>query len=396
MVAPDAGDVALGLLRPVVGVGRRDAGTLVLQVARPHYLQRLRAVEREAPGGLDVEPRVGVVDRLGEVHLDTAEGVHHVDEAVEVEFDEVLDRDAVVLFDRRDQLIGPLIQRGVDLVGTVRAGVRHEEVAREGEDREGARRRVEVQDHDDVAVDAVHPLGAESVGGVLHLEGAARRRTDHEDVLRAGIAALEGGRRQVLEVDPVDLVVEVPGVAGGGTRDEDDHQRHGPADPGHRPSPRPLLRRRVGGAIASSSSGSDPGAPTRPARPVRLVDLGAQPVQPALDRVLRRTRWAGCFGCPGRVGRVGVVGRDAVVGRDSLVGGAGVVGRDGVVGIECVGTRAGSRLFDLASERVEAPLDGVVLGIGRAHAQCVVECGRWVPGRRSRPRVGSGSGGRNG
>ena len=56
---------------------------------------------------------------------------------------------------------------GVDLVGAVGAGVRDEQVAGEGEDRQRGIGRVEVEDHHDIAVDAVDPLGAEAVGGVL-------------------------------------------------------------------------------------------------------------------------------------------------------------------------------------------------------------------------------------
>ena len=114
-------------------------GTLVLEVTGPHDLERLGPVERDAAGGLDVEPRVGVEDRLGEVHLDPAERVHDVDEAVEVQLDEVLDRDPEVLLDGIDQLVGTLEERGVDLVGPVGAGVGHEEVARDGQDRDACR-----------------------------------------------------------------------------------------------------------------------------------------------------------------------------------------------------------------------------------------------------------------
>ena len=87
-----------------------DARALVLEVARPDDLQRLGPVEVEAADRLDIEARVRVEHRLGEVHLDPTERVHHVDEAVEVQLHEVLDRDAEVLFDRRDQLVGALVR----------------------------------------------------------------------------------------------------------------------------------------------------------------------------------------------------------------------------------------------------------------------------------------------
>ena len=43
--------------------------------------------------------------------------------------------------------------------------------------------RIGVEDHDHVAVDAVHALRAQPVGRVLHGEGAARGRAHHQDVL---------------------------------------------------------------------------------------------------------------------------------------------------------------------------------------------------------------------
>ena len=141
VVPADPRNVALRLLGPVGGVGRGHPGSLVLHVAGPHDLERLRAVQLEAAGRLDVEAGIGVVDRLGEVHLDAAEGLDHVDEAVEVQLDEMLNRDPEVLLDRGDQLVGALVERGVDLVGTVGAGVGDEEVPRNGEDRDRVVRR---------------------------------------------------------------------------------------------------------------------------------------------------------------------------------------------------------------------------------------------------------------
>ena len=104
-------------------------------MAGSYDLERLRAVELKAAGRLDVEARVRVVDRFGEVHLDAAQGLDHVDEAVEVQLDEMLDRDPEVLLNGGDQLIGALVQRGVDLVGTVGACIRDEQVPRNGQDR---------------------------------------------------------------------------------------------------------------------------------------------------------------------------------------------------------------------------------------------------------------------
>ena len=107
VVAADTGQVALRVLGPVGRVVGGDPGALVLQVTGPHDLEGLDAVELEAAGGLDVQPRVRVVDRLREVHLDPPQGVDDVDEAVEVQLHEVLDRDPEVLLDGGDQLVGP-------------------------------------------------------------------------------------------------------------------------------------------------------------------------------------------------------------------------------------------------------------------------------------------------
>jgi len=90
-----------------------------------------------------------------EVHVDAAERVDDVGEGVEVEQHGVLDRDAQILLDGVDELVRPLVERGVDLVGALRPGVRDEEVARDREHRDRVVRPVEVQDHDHVAVDAV-------------------------------------------------------------------------------------------------------------------------------------------------------------------------------------------------------------------------------------------------
>ena len=65
-------------------------------------------------------------------------------------------------------------------------------------------------------------LGAQAVGGVLDLEGAAVGGADEEDVLRAGVGAAGRDVRQASHVDAVDLVVQVPGVSGGSADDQDE------------------------------------------------------------------------------------------------------------------------------------------------------------------------------
>ena len=270
VVPADPRNVALRLLGPVGGVVRGHPGALVLDMACPHDLERLGPVQLDAAGRLDVQARVGVVDRLGEVHLDTPQGLDHVDEAVEVQLDEMLDRDPEVLFDRGDQLIRSLVQRGVDLVGAVGTGVRDEEVARDGEDRYRMVGRVQVEDHHHVAVHAVDALGAQAVGGVLHREGAPIRRTDHQDVLGAGVVALHGSGGQVLQVDAVDLMVEVPAVSGGGPGDQHEDQCQRPPHPGRGALPGARFGAAWAGPCRASSSAAVL-ALRRPRPPVRVA-----------------------------------------------------------------------------------------------------------------------------
>ena len=94
------------------------------------------------------------MEALGEVHVDPAERIDHAGEGVEVEFDEVLDRDAEVLLDRGDQLGGPLGESGIDLVGPALAGIGNEGVARDGQDRDTLCCGVEVENHHHIGVHA--------------------------------------------------------------------------------------------------------------------------------------------------------------------------------------------------------------------------------------------------
>ena len=92
--------------------------------------------------------------------------------------------------------VSALVQPGVDLVGPGAAGVGDEQVTGDGEERQPVVSRVDVEDHDHVAVDAVHTLRAQAVGRVLHGQGAAGGGPRHQDVLRAGLLA--GGERPPL------------------------------------------------------------------------------------------------------------------------------------------------------------------------------------------------------
>ena len=169
-----------------------------------------------------VQPRVGVVHGLGEVHLDPTEGVDHTLEAVEVELHVVVDRDPEVLLDGAHELLGSLDEGGVDLVGPVGTGVGDEEVA--GDRQDGGRLvvRVEVQDHHHVAVHAGDTLRAQAERLVLLLERTPRRGPHQDDVLDPR------GRHghQVADLDARDLVVAVLDVADADADQHDDHGDH--------------------------------------------------------------------------------------------------------------------------------------------------------------------------
>ncbi len=79
-----------------------------------------------------------------------------------------------------------------------------------------------MEDHDDVAVDAVDSLATDPVADVLLLQRAAVRGPDEQDVLRPalGTVGLSGG--QALDRDAMHQVVQVPGVAPDAGDDEDD------------------------------------------------------------------------------------------------------------------------------------------------------------------------------
>src|ERR1039457_2819247 len=139
-------------------------------------LERLEPVEVPASGGCDIEIRVGVVDRFGEVHLDPSQGVDHVPETVKVELHEVLNGNPEVLFDGRHQLARSLVESGIDLVGTLDPGVGDEQVAGNRENGHARNSGIEVKDHDDIAIDPVDAFRAQPVDGGLDGQGAARRR----------------------------------------------------------------------------------------------------------------------------------------------------------------------------------------------------------------------------
>ena len=135
----------------------------------------------------------------------------------------MVDRDPEVLFDGLDELARPVGQRRVNLVVELsRPSIRHEGVARHGKQRHAVVVGIQSEDHDDVAVDAVHALLAlldVDVEVLRGFHGAARGRTDEEDVLDPLLDVL-----QAVDLDAADLVDAVDGDPDDGTEEEDDAQ----------------------------------------------------------------------------------------------------------------------------------------------------------------------------
>ena len=222
----DPGQVTLSLLRPGVGVGTGGA-ILVLEVPGSHDLERLGAVEVHASRGLDIETGLGVEDRLWEGHVDASQGIDDVRKLVEVEGDRVLNGDTQVLLDRGHHLGRSLVQTGVDLIGTGTARIGYEEVPRYRQKGKLVSGRVGVEDHHDVAVHAVDPLGTEAIRRILDGKGAPRCRSDHQDVLRPGLGAGSEGGLKTVHLDPVQVVSDVIRIA---ARRAQEHEQGGEAD----------------------------------------------------------------------------------------------------------------------------------------------------------------------
>ena len=99
-------------------IGAPLAVAELLVVAAPGVLQRLQTVERVTTG-LHVEPGVLVARRVQEADLGPSDGIDEILEAVEVDVDDVMDRDAQCLGDRGGEDIGAVA------VGFADAGLGH-------------------------------------------------------------------------------------------------------------------------------------------------------------------------------------------------------------------------------------------------------------------------------
>ncbi len=242
------------LLGPRIRVVRIGLGCLVAQVACPHHLECLSAVEVHAGRRLLVEARThglvavrsatcrGPVEyRHREGHIDTSQGLHDVGELVEVERDGVLDRDPEVLFDGRHDLAEAVVQASIDFVGSCVARVGDEEIPRNREQCQAVVGGVRVENHDHVAVDPGDSLGTQAVGGVLNRQCAARGRPHHQDVFGASLLPGMKGRVETVHRDPLQVVGQVVQVAGAGRYQHEDSNQ--PEDDPHPPALPPPGRR---------------------------------------------------------------------------------------------------------------------------------------------------------
>src|SRR4029079_887389 len=89
-------------------------------VTRPRVLERPLTVERHTAPGRLVETGVHIARRCREVDLHMADRVDDLPEALEVDRQEVLDRNSQVLAELFDRERGPAVgERGIELVAAV-------------------------------------------------------------------------------------------------------------------------------------------------------------------------------------------------------------------------------------------------------------------------------------
>ena len=99
----------------------------------------------------------------------------------------MIDGDPKILFDRRDELSGTLIEGRVNLVSPFRTSVGHEGVTRNRQKRHHVGGGIEVHDHVNIAI---HPRrrGAVPELRFLNFQAAASSRSDQQNVHRRSTA----------------------------------------------------------------------------------------------------------------------------------------------------------------------------------------------------------------
>jgi hypothetical protein len=146
----------------------------------------------------------------------------------------VIDRDAEIAGDRGDQILGTVVQGGVDLADRTRHAVGRqgdEEVPRDRQQRGRALGRVEVQHHRHVAAGTTHLLGAAEQLRILGGKPGPRVVAHDQDVL-GGFLGGGGGSQRLVQVDLRHLFESPVGVGidAGGAQGGEHHQRQAGGD----------------------------------------------------------------------------------------------------------------------------------------------------------------------
>ncbi len=195
---------------------------LIGEVPAPHVGESHPSAYELAAGAPDRQPGVAILDRIGEVDLDTSDRGHHPGEAREVDLREVVDRDAEILLQGLDEQAGATVESGVDPVRT--GNVRHvardvdPEVPRDGEHVDLSRRRHDPGDDHHVAALSGNDRGSAEIRA-LALPAVGADQKDVERSTRLGNMQDALCDRDV--PDLADAVVDVPPSGSSGNRNCD-------------------------------------------------------------------------------------------------------------------------------------------------------------------------------
>ena len=223
------------------GLLARRAQEVGVEVAIAHVLERLEAGELLVAGlevdrGVVARAAVGVVVAPVDVEIDAAERVHRLAEEVEVDRHVVVDLHAQHLAHGLDRERRTAV--GVGLVDLARPDAldRHVEVARQGEQRQHLRLRIDADQHERVRVAARVPRAVALVVAEHERDGRLRRRVDH-------LLELLVGRLEVRVVRRRDALEAVPDVVRDRAADRDAAHQHDRERPAQDAPERPALVR---------------------------------------------------------------------------------------------------------------------------------------------------------
>ena len=316
-----------------------------------------------------------VPDGVRDVDRHAPHGVDHLLEALEVDLDEVVDRDVEVLLDRLDQHLlaaGVAGVGGVDHAELAGVGDGDHEVAGERREREPVRLGIHPDDHDRV--------------GVLRLVALAAVDGDDQEVLRLALG--DGVGRNV---DPVDALVLDQGVAGDRgaeqAHERDDHAagQEAPLQPGAAPLGPPGL---VAAPASPAAVAVVPSPPRRrrPPRWVRPRRRTAARRTAARRTAARRTGPGGGDRRPHRTRPRHRPRGPPGAGRRGRLGGRGGHARRGVAAGRSVGRRRRPSPA-VVPDPAPAPVPVPDPGAAGPTRQC---SGPARPARRSRPATARG------